>query len=278
MRLWHNQPDAPHLLDVGSLAREGGAVMLWDLNELRKPVNLVFLGIGVVGLVATVITYLWSLHESNISYHTATIQIVDQKEVVPFTVIDSDGQRVTENVFATNVTVWNSGDLPIDVQYIRTPLTISLTIPVRLIDVKLEHATSENISEFHIDGEPKKSGVIQIGWRYFDPKEGFRLRIIYAAKEMSSVRLNGVIFGVTNFNDITPPPKGEMSLKSPGFVQLMIAAVLGVGFSILHGEGRGADEETGTTTITDRTPRHNGSHGGGGVVSAMGDDCHTTST
>jgi hypothetical protein len=97
----------------------------------------------------------------------------------------------------------------------------------------LEHATSENISEFHIDGEPKKSGVIQIGWRYFDPKEGFRLRIIYAAKEMSSVRLNGVIFGVTNFNDITPPPKGEMSLKSPGFVQLMIAAVLGVGFSIL---------------------------------------------
>jgi hypothetical protein len=181
------------------------------IGNLRALTNLPTLGFiaGIIGIALTVATFLWSRHEPAISYHIATIQIVDQKEAVPFSVIDSDGQRVTEYVYATNVTVWNSGDLPIDVQYIRSPLTISLTIPVRLIDVKLEHATSENISEFHIDGEPKKSGVIQIRWRYFDPKEGFRLRIIYAARDMSSLKLNGVIFGVTNFHDITPAPKGR---------------------------------------------------------------------
>jgi hypothetical protein len=114
----------------------------------------------------TVITYLWSRHESNISYHTATIQIVDQKESVPFSVIDNAGQRVTENVYATNLTVWNSEDLPIDAQNVRSPLT-----PVRLLDKKLVYATSGNILEFRIDDDPKKSDVVQIGWRFFDSKK-----------------------------------------------------------------------------------------------------------
>jgi hypothetical protein len=124
------------------------------------------------------------------------------------------------------VTVWNSGDLPIDAQNVRSPLTISLTAPVRLLDKKLDYATSGNISEFRIDDDPKKSGAVQIGWRYFDPKEGFRLRLIYAAKEMSEIKLNGVIFGVNNFGNITPPPKGTISFKTPGVPQMGISVVL----------------------------------------------------
>jgi hypothetical protein len=58
--------------------------MDWNLEDFRKPVNLVFLGIAVVSLLVTVITYLWSRHESNISYHTSTIKIVDQKNLYHF--------------------------------------------------------------------------------------------------------------------------------------------------------------------------------------------------
>jgi hypothetical protein len=190
--------------------------MAWDITDFRKPVNLVALVIGIVGVVATIITFLWSSHKSAISYYATSIQIVDQSETLPISVIDSAGQRVMENVYATNVTVWNSGDLPIDAQNIRIPLTISLAGQARLIDAKLEHATSENISEFHIDGDPKKGSDIQVSWRYFDPREGFGVRLIYAASTMAPVKFNGVIFGVGSFDDVTPPPKGSFSL-SPHF-------------------------------------------------------------
>jgi hypothetical protein len=201
--------------------------MDWNLAEFRKPINLTFLGIAIVSLAVSVVTYLWSLHSASISYYTATIQIVDQRQAapLPFSVIDSAGQRVTENVYAISVTIWNSGDLPIEPQNVRSPLTVSLASPARLIDAKLEYVTSENISEFKINGDPTKGGAAQISWRYFDPKEGLRLRLIYATNDISNVKIEGVIFGVNKFENITPPKKDTLSLKSPGLMQLIISAI-----------------------------------------------------
>src|SRR5215472_16670298 len=105
--------------------------MSWNLTEFRKPINLVFLGIAIISLLVTVITYRWSRHEAAISYYVATIQIVDRKASIPFTVVDNEGKPVTQNLYATNVTVWNSGDLTVDPQNVRRPLTIALAMPVR---------------------------------------------------------------------------------------------------------------------------------------------------
>jgi hypothetical protein len=199
------------------------------IEKLRPLANLSTLGfiVGITGIVLTVATFLASRHEAAISYHTATIQIVDQKEAVPFSVIDSDGQHVTQNVYATNVTVWNSGDLPIDPQNIRSPLTISLTTPVRIIDAKLDYTTSANISEFSMSGDPKKTGTVVMAWRSFDPKEGFRVRLIYASNEMSQVKLNGVIFGINGFADITVPHRGEgrKIYQAPAFWQMAASLI-----------------------------------------------------
>jgi hypothetical protein len=199
--------------------------MNWNLNEFRNPVTLVSLGIAVISLAVTVFTYLWARHEAHISYHATTLQIVNQKEAVPFSVIDSTGERVMENVYATNVTVWNSGDLPIDPPNVRSPLVIYLTPPgIRIIDVILENVTRENISGFRIDGDPKQSGGVQISWRYFDPKDGFRLRLIYASADVRKVNLNGAILGISEFDDITPPPKSEISWRVPGLPQMALSA------------------------------------------------------
>jgi hypothetical protein len=201
--------------------------MIWDNTDFRKPVNLVALAIGIGGVIATIITFLWSTHKAAISYYTASIQIVDQSEALPISVIDSAGQRVMENVYATNVTVWNSGDLPIEAQNIRSPLTISLSSRARLIDAKLEHATTDNISEFRIDNDTKKGSTIQISWRYFDPREGFRVRLVYAGNVMTSAKLDGVIFGVGSFDDVTPPPKGSfVSLRKPGIIPMTASGVI----------------------------------------------------
>ena len=134
----------------------------WNLTDFRKPVNLAALGVGVVGVLLSVLIYFWSRHEAKLSYYTSTIQVVDQKETVPFSVIDSAGQRVTENVYATNITMWNSGDLPIDPGNVRRPLTISLQAPVRIIDAKIQYSTNDNISEFHTVDDPKI--MERFGW------------------------------------------------------------------------------------------------------------------
>ena len=109
------------------------ASMDWNIQEFLKPVNMVSVVLGLAGLITAFIFFLLSQHEPKISYHVAAIPIVDQKETVPFSVIGNDGQPVTENVYATSVTVWNSGDLPADVQNIRRPLTVALTGSVHLL-------------------------------------------------------------------------------------------------------------------------------------------------
>jgi hypothetical protein len=140
----------------------------------------VSLVVGVGGLAFAGITYLWSQHEAKVSYSTATIQVVDQKQSLPFAIIDGHGQRVMENVYATNVAVWNSGDLTIDPNLVRSPLIISLAPPVRILDADIEYATDNNISEFSIAS--KNDNAAQIAGKYFDPKEGYRLRLIMAVR------------------------------------------------------------------------------------------------
>lgn len=161
---------------------------------------------------------------------------------MPFSVIDNAGQHVGENVYATNVTVWNSGDLPVEPQNIRSPLTISVTAPVRVLDAKLARTTSNNISEFKVDNAQLGIGSFQVTWKYFDPREGFRLRLIYASKDVRPINLEGTIFGFKEFYDITPLPQGTMSLKQRGAPQLILALLIMIGssFWVIRGRFRGA--------------------------------------
>jgi hypothetical protein len=71
-----------------------------------------------------------------------------------------------------------------------------------------------------------------VDWKSFDPGEGFRLKLIYATKESPSVQLTGIIFGVKRFEDLTPIPKGEFSIRRPGTISLLIAMLFTVGATI----------------------------------------------
>jgi hypothetical protein len=210
------------------------------IADFLKPINITFLLIAVISVCLTVIFYWSSQNYAQISYYSNTIQIVDQKEPGPFSVLDSSGRPVKENIYATNVTVWNSGNLPLEPDKVRRPLQISLTgrDEAYLLDAKLPYTTSGNVSDFklsviyaNINGKDIKlneNGVVEIAWKYFDPGEGFRLKLIYASKEQQSVTIKGVIFGVNSFLDITPPPKGKVSLKAPGFPQMVASAIFAV--------------------------------------------------
>jgi hypothetical protein len=216
-----------------SKPRPQSPAMNW-IADVLKPLNMMFLLFSVISIVITIIIYLVSRQESHISYYTATIELVDQKEPGAFSVLDGVGRPVKENIYATNVTVWNSGDLPLDPDKIRMPLQISLTgDDTRLLDERFDYTTKNNISGFKFSATFKNIGgkdikldenaITEIRWKYFDPGEGFRFKLIYASREMQSVILKGIILGVNSFIDITPPPKGKISYKSP-FPQMMISS------------------------------------------------------
>jgi hypothetical protein len=144
------------------------------ITDFLKPINITFLLIAVISVVLNVILY-WSFQDkARISYYSNTIQIVDQKEPGPFSVLDSVGRPVKENVYAANIAVWNSGDLPLEPGKVRRPLQISLTggDQTHLLDARLPYTTGGNVSDFrssviytNIDGKDIKlneNGVVEV--------------------------------------------------------------------------------------------------------------------
>ena len=214
----------------------------WIADFLR-PINIIFLLIGVIGVILGVISYWSSRQNAQISYYTNTIQIVDQKEPGPFTVLDSLGRPVKENIYATNVTVWNSGDLPLEPDKVRRPLQISLTggEETHILDAKLAYTTRENSSSFTLTTIFRNIGRTwrKLGCRdpveHFDPTEGFRLKLIYASKEQQSVLVKGVIFGISSFVNTTPPPKGQISFfpAIASLIFLTLGSLLQLSWTIL---------------------------------------------
>jgi hypothetical protein len=127
-------------------------------------------------------------------------------------------------------------------------LQISLTgDDTRVIDTRFAYTTSENLSEFalsvifsNIGGRDIKinpNGITEIKWKHFDPGEGFRLKLIYASKQLQSVKVMGNILGVGGFDDITPQ-KGTLSFRTRGIWQMIVAGVLIVATLVLFLTGR----------------------------------------
>jgi len=170
-----------------------------DFSDLLKPANIISILLGIAGLIVGGLTYLWSQHEPAISFKTTTIPIVERTADAPFSIIDENGRPVSGNVFALTATIWNSGDASIDEQAVRTPLTIKLNENVSILDIRIEYASSNNVSEFKFDSLSKNS--VKIKWRYFDPSEGFRIKFIYSAKQASDLKIEGKIYGVKSVSD-----------------------------------------------------------------------------
>ena len=199
-------------------------------NSLR-PFDFASLAVGVAGVIISVITYLWSQHQAAVSYSLSTVKIVNQKEDVPFSVIDKEGARVDGDVYVTNITVWNSGNSPIDVNNIRIPMAVNLSGGVKILDSRFMHGSK--ISNFRCSCANTAANTIKITWDFFDPGDGFVIQAVYSSRGDVDPMLIGSIFGVDGFKKVPITKRGALERLGLVFNLLMFCAMTWIAASRL---------------------------------------------
>jgi hypothetical protein len=65
----------------------------------------------------------------------------------------------------------------------------------KIIDIAATYFIHDNVDQFSVDRDGR------IDWKYFDPGEGLKVRLIYASPSIQSIGISGNAVGTTN-NDI----------------------------------------------------------------------------
>ena len=162
-------------------------------EDLKTPGNL----IGVAGVIVAFTTWYLSQQTAEISLKIVQIPVLNTGQVGPlsssFTVFDNKGQRISSNIYAADIAIWNSGNIELGAAKIRRPLTAKFDGKVQILDRGIGPVT-DPIAEV-VASNPEEN-VTEMQWRYLDPGTGFHLRIIYASDKQQELTLSANILGV----------------------------------------------------------------------------------
>jgi hypothetical protein len=177
--------------------------------------------VGVVGVLFAVYTYFATHKVGQISYSFDTQKVFDPANLSGFTLVNPDKDPVERPVYATEVVVWNSGDLSLSdhSDRVREPLRISLN------GVIYYHLVSKinlvDASNYRIDFSQDRSSVT-INWKYFDPGQGIRLTLLHSSTGEQKVALSGRFFEAS----LREEPQSQFAIKRRAEAEKLWAAAL----------------------------------------------------
>src|SRR5687768_12912395 len=153
-------------------------MMAW-LDDFKRPINVISIGIGVLGIFLAIYLAIKGEKSGQISMSVEQIQVFDKTRVgqLPLRVIDAAGNPIKENVYAANVAIWNSGNAEIKAQDVRRSFRLFLENQTSPLEMTITYYTNENVDKFTLT----PSGGLS--WMHFDPGEGVRIRIMYATEQ-----------------------------------------------------------------------------------------------
>jgi hypothetical protein len=162
---------------VNIAAKLGRLIRRWDFW---------FGVVGILGVLFTIFTYFASVRVGRVSLLMNTQRIFDPKNFSGFKLLDEQGVTIEKPVFATEVTVWNSGNLSLssNSDRIREPLHLSFPGGTQIhyfILGKINIVSPENY-KFRITDD-KRSFVAE--WVYFDPNQAFRITLVHSGGDGS---------------------------------------------------------------------------------------------
>lgn len=176
-------------MPVDDLSMTNGLV-----TELRRSATIISLVLAIVGLIGGVVTSLYfyraSIKQGQLAFCSAQVQVFDvtvaqHSPSPPLTVLDRDHNPLTDNIYAATVTIWNDGNAEIKTDDVRIPFRIVVDGNPKIIDWAPTFYTKDNMDEFNIPHD------LTITWRHFDPGEGLKMRILYAAKHQENINITG---------------------------------------------------------------------------------------
>jgi hypothetical protein len=152
--------------------------------------------LGALGLLFAIYTYVSTKKVGRISYSYDTQKVFDPANLSGFTLVTPDKNPVQQPVYATEVVIWNSGDLSLsdNSDRVREPLEVGVNgvIYYDLISrINLVEPDNFNIA-FSQD-----RGNITISWKYFDPGQGIRLTLLHSSRGDPKITFMGRFFETT---------------------------------------------------------------------------------
>lgn len=178
-------------------------------------VNIVSLLISLASVGLAVFFYLRSRKEKRIAYRHSLFpsRIFDQAVSSPrIRVLDDEGKLIENNIYVTEVTLWNAGDLPIEPDDVRKPLTIEINECNRILDYKVLRETHPEISNVTVNEDSQltnstKKRALFVKWDHLDPNFGIEIQIIFTSEGswFHQIEVGGNIVGVKNFINAYSP-------------------------------------------------------------------------
>ncbi|WP_298507831.1 hypothetical protein [uncultured Kordia sp.] len=151
--------------------------------------------IGFFGIGLTILFYEYSNKEREPVYalKKEPSLIFDKENSTPkIKLLSNDSLVVNDNVYVSNIVIWNDGDLEIRKTDVRKKFKVFLSSEAKILDYKIVNQTNPEISNFRIKSD---NNELLINWDYFDPKFGFELQIIYSGTSKSEVFAEGYVLG-----------------------------------------------------------------------------------
>lgn len=178
--------------------------MIW---YLLKRLDVWGIIIGVAGFAFGIYTFYHAEKTGRISYAISTQKIFDPGNFRGFTLIAADGMPVEDAVFASDVVIWNSGDLSesSDANRVREPIKAELSDGIFRYYV-LGAVNIVGSDNYTIDISPDQRHVT-IAWKFFDPGQGVRLTLVHSAKNsIPKISLVGRFFETSLAEQRALPP------------------------------------------------------------------------
>jgi hypothetical protein len=201
--------------------------------------------VGVLGIAVAAYTFYVTDKVGRISYRYETQKVFDPANLSGFTLIDAASEPIKQPVFATDLVIWNSGDLSLseNSDRVREPIKVSIDDGVihYFILSRVNVVAADNYRV--LIASDKKS--LSISWRYFDPPQGIRLTIVHSNSASPKVTVFGRFFE-TSLLDRSEPARKTTSPRDERifagvFFALSLLLLVAVGYLLLRRKKRGLE-------------------------------------
>lgn len=202
---------------------------------MNKVANWIGTIVGIIGIALSFYFYFNTREKRAISYTLDTIsyKIYDNsltKGIQKISLYSEDSLKIDRNVYLVTVTIWNSGNIPIEKKDIRKePILIFKGID-NILDYKIIKEIDPGVSNFKLERLKKSS--FKLDWKYFDPNGGLKIQILYTGNTKLDVELKGKILK-TDFNKYVPI-KEKKEIKFYLFITPIFLLILSYGIFLIY--------------------------------------------